>query len=207
MINELTGVLRGAGIDHVYGVAGEASGAFAQAVLLTDEITCIQLPTEEAAAFAAAEEAHATGQLAVCAGSNRAGKTDLIHGLRDAHELGAPVLAVASYGDLHETVGGVLHEIHPERLFAECSVYCGVVDEPSQVSRLARSAIQHALVRGGVAVLLLDSFVTPGASEVTEWPPPRRSSGNDGGGRQSAVRLHRLRADPCVSRRRRPHGR
>jgi pyruvate dehydrogenase (quinone) len=38
-----------------------------------------------------------------------------------------------------------LHEVHPERLFAECSHYCGPVSHPSQISWLARTAMQHAL--------------------------------------------------------------
>jgi pyruvate dehydrogenase (quinone) len=206
MMNELTNVLRGAGIDHVYGVGGDASGRFVQSASLTNDLTWIRLPTEEAAAFAASEEAHATGQLAVCVGSYGAGKTELIRGLWDAHELGAPVLAIASHARLDDSVGGLLREIHPERLFAGCSIYCGVADDPSQVSRLTRTAIQHALVRADVAVLLLDRFVTAGG-EVPEWPPPRRDCAHDVSGRQSRVRLHVFHADACVARRHRPPGR
>jgi pyruvate dehydrogenase (quinone) len=200
-MNDLTHVLRTAGITHVYGAVGDSSG-IVQAVSATCDLTWIELPTEEAAAFAASEEAHATGQLAVCAGSYEAGKTDLIQGLWDAHQLGAPVLAIAS----HVGVDDAVHHIHPERMFAECSSYCGVVDDTSELSRLVRTAIQHAVVRGDVAVLLLDSFVAAGPHPTGERHQSRRSCTDAIGDRQSHVQRHAFRAGLCASRRHRPRG-
>src|SRR5262249_18791837 len=48
-------------------------------------------------------------------------------------------------------------DTHPERLFLDCSHYCELVSQSSQMPRLARIAIQHALGLNGVSVL-----VTPG---------------------------------------------
>ena len=87
-------------------------------------------------------------------------------------------LAVASYVSTEDRGGGALHEVHPERLFAECSHYCGLVSHPSQISWLAGIAMQHALARGGVAVLLLDPPVATErrnlARAVHIEPDPRR---------------------------------
>jgi thiamine pyrophosphate-dependent acetolactate synthase large subunit-like protein len=99
-------------------------------------------------------------------GSYGVGRADLISGLRDAHQGGAPVLALAVHVPLEQEPDGVLHELHPARVFSGCSNYCGVVDDPSQASRITRTAMQHALVRGGVAVVLLESFVPAGSDAL-----------------------------------------
>src|SRR5262249_44931286 len=50
-------------------------------------------------------------------------------------------------------------ETHPERLFVECSHYCELVSQASQMPRMARIAIQHAVGREGVAVLVMPGDV------------------------------------------------
>ena len=163
MMRDLMGVLRAAHIDHIYGVADEALRPIADAARDASGIGWLELRNDEAAACAAADYAEHTGHLAVCAGSCGVGRVDLIRGLRDAHESGAPVLALALHISLEWEPAGVVREIHPARAFAGCSSYCGVVDDPSQISRLARTAMQHALVRGGVAALLLDPSAVAGS--------------------------------------------
>jgi pyruvate dehydrogenase (quinone) len=204
MISYLTHLLRKGGIDHVYGTGEDALKDIARAVSTTSGMTWIELRTEEAAACAATDEAAATGQLAVCAGSYGAGKADLIRGLWEAHQSGAPLLAVASRVRLEPRLGERIHQIHPERLFAGCSSYCGIVDDPSEMSRLARSAMQHALVRGDVAVLLLDSFGAAEMSEEGDWSRSLHGCAPAIGDWRPQIRRHSLCRDTCGFRR---HGR
>ena len=96
-MSDLTEVLRCAGVARVYGVVEDSLTPFVDAVWRTEGMAWVEVRDESAAALAAADEAQATGELAVCAGSYGAGKPHLIHGLYDAHRTGAPVLAVASY--------------------------------------------------------------------------------------------------------------
>src|SRR5438552_6524615 len=56
-------------------------------------------------------------------------------------------------------------ETHPERLFVECSHYCELVSQASQMPRLARVAIQHAIGRGGVSVLVMPGDVLHRSAE------------------------------------------
>ena len=155
MIRRLTQVLQTAGIDHIYGVDDDALKPIADATR-AGGISWIELRNEEAAASAAADHAEITGELAVCAAGYGIGQTGLIPGLRDAHRSGAPVLALALRIAPEQGPDRVLREFHPARVFSGCSSYCGVIDDPSQLAPLTRTAMQHALVRGGVAVVLLN---------------------------------------------------
>ena len=67
----------------------------------------------------------------------------------DAHRSGAAVLAIASHIPTEQIGTGFFQETHPERLFVECSGYCELVGAASQMPRLARIAVQHALGAGG----------------------------------------------------------
>ncbi|TMA85544.1 MAG: pyruvate dehydrogenase, partial [Deltaproteobacteria bacterium] len=115
--------------------------------------------------FAAAAEAHLTGRLAVCAGSCGPGNTHLIQGLYDAHRDSVPVLAIASHIPTEQIGTSFFQETHPERLFVECSHYCELVSQASQMPRLARVAIQHAIGRGGVSVLVMPGDVLHRSAE------------------------------------------
>jgi pyruvate dehydrogenase (quinone) len=156
---QLVQVLRHAGVERVYGIVGDSLNPFVDAIRRTSGIAWIHVRNEEAGAFAAAGEAQLTGRLAVCAGSCGPGNTHLIQGLYDAHRSGAPVLAIASHIPTEQIGTGFFQETHPERLFLECSGYCELVSQPSQMPRLARIAIQHAIGAGGVSVLVIPGDV------------------------------------------------
>jgi len=158
-------VLLQAGVSRVYGVVGDSLNPFVDAIRRTEGITWVHVRNEEAGAFAAAAEAQLTGRLAVCAGSCGPGNTHLIQGLYDAHRSGAPVLAIASHIPTEQIGTSFFQETHPERLFVECSHYCELVSQASQMPRLARIAMQHAVGRGGVAVLVMPGDVLDRAAE------------------------------------------
>jgi pyruvate dehydrogenase (quinone) len=150
--DQLIEVLMAAGVRRVYGVVGDSLNPVVDGIRRAAGI-------EWVGAFAAAAEAQLTGRLAVCAGSCGPGNTHLIQGLYDAHRSGAPVLALASQIPTSQVGPGFFQETHPERLFVEASGYCEMVSQPAQMPRLARTAIQHALGRNEVAVLVLPGDV------------------------------------------------
>jgi pyruvate dehydrogenase (quinone) len=162
---QLVDVLRQAGVTRVYGVVGDSLNPFVDAIRRAEGIEWIHVRNEEAGAFAAAAEAHLTGRLAVCAGSCGPGNTHLIQGLYDAHRSGVPVLAIASHIPTEQIGTAFFQETHPERLFVECSHYCELVSQASQMPRLARIAIQHAIGRGGVSVLVMPGDVLHRSAE------------------------------------------
>jgi pyruvate dehydrogenase (quinone) len=147
-------MVRDAGAQRIYGVVGDSLNPVVDAVRRTDGIEWVHVSNEEGGAFAAAAEAQVTGRLAVCAGSSGPGNTHLLQGLYDAHRSGAPVLALASQIGSEEIGTGFFQETHPERTFQDCSYWCEQVT-PNQMPQALRVAIQTALGRRGVSVVVV----------------------------------------------------
>jgi pyruvate dehydrogenase (quinone) len=171
-------VLVQAGVKRIYGIVGDSLNPVVDAVRRTEGIEWVHTRHEEAAAFAAGAEAQVTGRLAVCAGSCGPGNLHLINGLYDAHRSGAPVLALASHIPSAQIGTGFFQETHPEELFNECSHFCEMLSQPEQMPRLLRSAIQTAVGRRGVSVLVLpgdvaeESAAKPTGQGVVDCDPP-----------------------------------
>ena len=135
------------------------------------EITWSHVRNEEAAAFAAGAEAHITGTLAVCAGSCGPGNLHLINGLYDAHRSRVPVLAIAAQIPTAELGSNYFQETHPEIIFRECSHYTQLVSQPDQIPWALEVAMQTAISRRGVAVLVIPGDI---ASKPAPSDEPRR---------------------------------
>ena len=159
LADQLVEVLLETGVQRIYGVVGDSLNPVVDAVRRTDGIEWVHVRNEGAGAFAAAAEAQLTGRLAVCAGSCGPGNTHLIQGLYDAHRSGAPVLAIASHIPSVQVGTSFFQETHPDRLFVDCSDFCELISQAGQMPRVARSAVAHALGRGGVAVLAISGDV------------------------------------------------
>lgn len=155
----LVETLAAAGVSRVYGVAGDSLNGITDCLRTRKDIRWVPVRHEETAAFAAGAEAHLTGKLAVCAGSCGPGNLHLINGLYDCHRSRVPVVALAAQIPSHELGSGYFQETHPEHLFAQCSHYCELVSQPEQMPRVLEIAIQSALAKRGVAVVILPGDV------------------------------------------------
>jgi pyruvate dehydrogenase (quinone) len=156
-----------AGVKRIYGIVGDSLNGLTEALRRRQTIDWVHVRHEEVAAFAAAAEAQITGELAVCAGSCGPGNLHLINGLFDAHRSRTPVLAIAAQIPSAEIGGGYFQETHPQDLFRECSHYCELVSDPSQLPYMLENAIRAAVGKRGVAVLVI-----PG--DVAFRPAPKR---------------------------------
>jgi len=154
------------GIKRIYGVVGDSLNAVTDSLRKRGTIDWIHVRHEEVAAFAAAGEAQITGNLAVCAGSCGPGNLHLINGLFDAHRSRTPVLAIAAHIPSAEIGSGYFQETHPENLFRECSHYCELVSDVTQLPYVLENAIRAAVGQRGVAVIVL-----PGDVALREAPP------------------------------------
>ncbi|MET0430119.1 MAG: thiamine pyrophosphate-binding protein, partial [Microvirga sp.] len=151
--------LQEAGVARVYGVVGDSLNGITEALRARGTIEWIHTRHEEAAAFAASAEAQVTGKLAVCAGSCGPGNLHLINGLYDAHRSRTPVLAIAAQIPSAEIGSGYFQETRPTELFRECSHYCELVSDPSQMPFVLENAIRAAVGEGGVAVIVIPGDV------------------------------------------------
>ena len=151
--------LEQAGVKRIYGIVGDSLNGLTEALRRRGTIEWVHVRHEETAAFAAAAEAQTTGNLAVCAGSCGPGNLHLINGLFDAHRSRIPVLAIAAQIPSSEIGGGYFQETHPQNLFQECSHYCELVSDPSQLPYVLENAIRAAVGQRGVAVVVIPGDV------------------------------------------------
>ena len=163
---ELVDTLAQAGVQRIYGIVGDSLNPVTDAIRRSGKVHWVHVRHEETAAFAAGAEAQLTGQLAVCAGSCVPGNLHLINGLYDAHRSLAPVLAIAAHIPSSEIATGYFQETHPDQLFRECSHYCELVSNPRQMPRVLQTAMQHAVSKRGVSVIVLSGDRKVGCSPL-----------------------------------------
>jgi pyruvate dehydrogenase (quinone) len=169
--DELIRRLAEAGVERIYGVVGDSLNPVTDALRLNGKVQWIHVRHEETGAFAAGAEAQLTGKIAACAGSCGPGNLHLINGLFDAHRSNAPVLAIASHIPTSEIGTAYFQETHPEILFKECSHYCELISNPKQFERVLHIAMQSAIGKGGVGVIVLPGDV--GGADLPAEGSPR----------------------------------
>jgi pyruvate dehydrogenase (quinone) len=156
----LVDTLAAAGVKRIYGIVGDSLNPVTDAVRRDGRIQWVHVRHEEAGAFAAGAEAQLSGELVVCAGTSGPGNLHLINGLYDCQRSHAPVLAIASHIPSSEIGTGYFQETHPTLLFQECSHYCELIANPKQMPRILQIAMQTAVSRRGVAVVVLPGDVS-----------------------------------------------
>jgi pyruvate dehydrogenase (quinone) len=166
--------LAAAGVKRIYGIVGDSLNGFTDAIRKQGKIEWLHVRNEEVAAFAAGGEAHLTGSLAVCAGSCGPGNLHLINGLFDCHRSRVPVLGIAAHIPSAEIGSGYFQETHPESLFQECSHYCELISNPSQMPRTVEIAIRQAVGKRGVSVIVIPGDVA--LKPAIDAPPPNAAN-------------------------------
>ena len=166
-------ILAAAGVKRIYGIVGDSLNGLTDALRHQGKIEWIHVRHEEVAAFAAAGEAHLTGELAVCAGSCGPGNLHLINGLFDCHRSRLPVLAIAAQIPSAEIASGYFQETHPQDLFKECSHFCELISSANQMPRTLVMAIHAAVAKRGVAVVVIPGDVA--LQGTIDTPIPKAS--------------------------------
>ncbi|GGE55529.1 pyruvate dehydrogenase [Pullulanibacillus camelliae] len=148
-----------AGVKRIYGIVGDSLNAVLDSIRRSGKIEWIGVRHEEVAAFAAGSDSLLSDSIAVCAGSSGPGNLHLINGLYDCHRSRIPVLAIAAHIPSNEIGGEYFQQTRPDELFRECSHFSEVVTRPEQMPRMVTIAMQHAVSKKGVAVLVLPGDV------------------------------------------------
>ena len=173
---QLAKTLEQAGVKRIWGVTGDSLNGLSDALRKMETIQWMHVRHEEVAAFAAGAQAAATGELAVCAGSCGPGNLHLINGLFDAHRNHVPVLAIAAQIPSSEIGLSYFQETHPQELFKECSYYVELVTNPLQMPQALHRAMRTAILRRGVAVLVIpgDVALLQAPVPADQWPALRQ---------------------------------
>ncbi len=152
--------LANAGVKRIWGVTGDSLNGLNDSLRRLGKIEWMHVRHEETAAFAAGAEAAITGELAVCAGSCGPGNLHLINGLFDCKRNHVPVLAIASHIPSTEIGLGYFQETHPQELFRECADFVELVTNAKQFPGVLNRALNTAIGKRGVAVLVLPGDVS-----------------------------------------------
>src|SRR5215472_3165987 len=172
--DQFADILVAAGVKRIYGIVGDSLNGLTDSLRRQGKIEWIHVRHEEVAAFAAAGEAHLTGELAVCAGSCGPGNLHLINGLFDAQRSRVPVLAIAAHIPSAEIASGYFQETHPEHLFQECSHFCELISNADQMPRTLEMAIHAAISKRGVAVVVIPGDIA--LQPAMDAPMPNRAA-------------------------------
>lgn len=151
-----------AGAKHCYGVPGDTLDPFTDA-LRPSPISFVHVRHEEAGAFAAGAEALLADRLTLCAGSCGPGSLHFINGLWESNRNRAPVVLIASQLPRDELGFEFPQEVDFKKIYSSGTVFCEEVRTASQAQRMTAVAIQAAVARRGVAVLIVpaDVFMLP----------------------------------------------
>lgn len=159
------------GVQHVFGVVGDALNPLTDAIRTTDGLEWVGCRHEEAAAFAAGAQSQLSGTLGVCMGTVGPGSVHLLNGLYDAAKSRTPVLAICGQVPLAEIGSDYFQEVDNDLLFRDVAVYRATVTSPDQMPRMLESAVRAAVTQGGVAVLTVPGDL--GDQELTDDRPTR----------------------------------
>ncbi len=142
------------GVKRVYGMIGYGVDLIMEALQKTP-IRMIHVCHEEAAGFAAGADAQFSDSLPVCLGSVGAGSIHYLNGLYDAHRNQSPVLMIACQVKQNRIGFHQSMEVDLKTVFSECSCFCESVQTAEQLPLMLGMAMQTALIKKGVAVLII----------------------------------------------------
>ncbi|MBX9397430.1 thiamine pyrophosphate-requiring protein [Streptomyces sp. TRM72054] len=176
-------------VDRVFGLPGRDVDALVTALTEGSETPeFVHVRHEESAALMACAHAKLTGRVGCCLASSGSGALHLLSGLYDAALDRWPVVAVVGQ-ESPPPAGGRRSAIRTHHHFAEVSVYCEPVSDPTVVGGALDRAFEAALSERGVATLIVPSSVLEaraprglGADEVAPVrpsPPPRSPEQRD----------------------------
>lgn len=148
-------MLEAHGVTHIFGLCGDTTLPFYDAMLTLDHnITHVLTRDERSAAYMADGYARVTGKVGVCEGPSGGGATYILPGLIEANESSYPVLAittdisVASYGKYPLT------EVDQEALMRPLTKFNTVIKTADHIPRMVRGAFRAMTTgRSGAAHL------------------------------------------------------
>ena len=129
------------GVDHIFGLCGDTSLPFYDALYRLDHpITHVLTRDERSAAYMADAYARVTGKVGVCEGPSGGGATYILPGVVEANESSIPVLALTT--DISTTARGhyALTELDQEALFRPLTKWNTVVSQAAELPAAVRAA-------------------------------------------------------------------
>ncbi len=147
--NRLTGaeamvrLLEGHGVRHVFGLCGDTTLPFYDALYRLDHsIVHILARDERSAAYMADGYARVSGKVGVCEGPSGGGATYIAPGLVEANESSVPILAITTDVSVNARGRFPLTELDQEGLFRPLTKWNAVIPRAEMLPRMVRAAFR-----------------------------------------------------------------
>ncbi|MBC2665982.1 thiamine pyrophosphate-binding protein [Novosphingobium flavum] len=185
MTSEITGaeaavrMLQAHGVRHVFGLCGDTSLPFYDALARLDHgITHVLTRDERSAAYMADAYARVTGRPGVCEGPSGGGATYILPGVVEANESSIALLSITS--DVPVTARGryALTELDQRALYRPLTKWNAVADHVGQIPHLFRTAFRAMTTgRPGAAHIGLPyDLQKQSLSAADIWAEPRHGT-------------------------------
>lgn len=172
-------MLQAHGVRHIFGLCGDTSLPFYDALARLDHgIDHVLTRDERSAAYMADAYARVTGRVGVCEGPSGGGATYILPGVIEANESSVALLSITS--DIPVTARGRYPwtELDQRALFAPLTKWNSVVDHVSQIPHIFRTAFRAATTgRPGAAHIGLPyDLQKQHLSTADIWADPRHTT-------------------------------
>src|SRR5687767_15859931 len=131
-------MLRAHGVEVVFGLCGDTSLPFYDALARLNCIRHILTRDERHAAYMADGYARVTGRVGVCEGPSGGGATYLLPGLVEANESSVPILGINTAVSVSSRGRFTLTELYQKSLFKPLTKWNAVLDRSGDIPRVFR---------------------------------------------------------------------
>ena len=157
------------GVKVIFGLPGDTSMAFYDALRDAPEIRHILTRDERSASFMADVYARVSHRLGVCEGPSGGGATYILPGVAEANFSSIALLALTTDTPLRDEGRNVLTELDQERLFAPVTKWNAKVKRADKLPEIVRRAFRQATTgRPGAVHLALPQDVLNEATPESE---------------------------------------
>ncbi len=118
-------------------------------------IRIVKVAHEEAGGFASGADAAFSKTITGCVGNFGSGSVRFLNGLYDSARNGSPVVMIACQTKQKNIGYNGDKQIDFNRLYSSCSIFCEEVESVEHFPKLLQQAMQAAMLKKGLAVLVL----------------------------------------------------
>ena len=159
-------MLKAHGVDTVFGLCGDTSLPFYDALARLGSIKHVLTRDERHAAYMADGYARISGRVGVCEGPSGGGATYILPGLVEANESSIPVLAINTDVSVSSRGRFTLTELDQKALMKPLTKWNAVLDRSADIPRVFRKAFEEMTTgRTGAAHIALPFDVQNGPVE------------------------------------------
>ncbi|WP_159438639.1 thiamine pyrophosphate-binding protein [Desulforamulus ferrireducens] len=161
------------GIKHVFGVVGDSTFYFLDALARQSAIKFYAVRHEETAALMASAYAKLTGEMAVCTGTSGPGLVHLLNGLADAQKDGVPLLAITGQVARQDVGTHQKQYLDQQSLVHSLVSYTCLLSDPQATVKVLNQAYKKAITQRMPAHISvpMDVFQLPCEEQIRQPEP------------------------------------